>query len=93
MLESRIHLNPGLNLKSLWLKDPYDLVPKALFCWESSVDPRYMDFCEVDSSALHPTTQKELWNKRWVLIYLCWLACKVVVVARLGGECSLAVYC
>ena len=23
-----------------------------------------MDFGEVDSSALHPTTQKELWNKR-----------------------------
>ena len=34
------------------------------------MDPRYMDFGEVDSSALHPTTQKELWNKRWVLIYL-----------------------
>ena len=29
----------------------------ALIGWESSVDPRYMDFGEVDSSALHPITQ------------------------------------
>ena len=57
------------------------------------MDPRYTDFGEVGFLALHPTTQKELWNKRWVLIYLGWLACYVVVVARLGGECSLAVYC
>ena len=57
------------------------------------MDPRYTDFDEVEFLALHPTTQKELWNKRWVLIYLGWLACLVVVVARLGGERSLAVYC
>ena len=27
------------------------------------MDPHYMDFGEVDSSALHPTTQIEVWNK------------------------------
>ena len=27
------------------------------------MDPRYMDFGKVDSSALHPTTQKEVGNK------------------------------
>ena len=30
------------------------------------MDPRYTDFDEVEFLALHPTTQKELWNKRWV---------------------------
>ena len=27
------------------------------------MDPHYMDFGEVDLSALHPITQKEVWNK------------------------------
>ena len=27
------------------------------------MDPRYTDFGEVDSLALHPTTRKEVWNK------------------------------
>ena len=27
------------------------------------MNPRYTDFGEVEPSALHPTTQKELWNK------------------------------
>ena len=27
------------------------------------MDPRYMDFGEVDSSAFHPITREEMWNK------------------------------
>ena len=50
-------------MKNLWLKTPYDLMPYALIGWESSVDPRYMDFGEVDSSTVHPCNIKELWNK------------------------------
>ena len=43
-------------MKILWLRNPYDLMPLALIGWESSVDPCYIDFGEVDSSALHPAT-------------------------------------
>ena len=70
MLEARNHSESGVKPlefvveRSLWL----DAI--TFIGWESSVNPCYMDFGEVDSSALHPTTQKELWNKRWVLIYL-----------------------
>ena len=74
MLESRNHSESGVKPeefvveKSLWL-DALNLTG-----WETSVNPHYMDFGEVDSSVLHRTTKKELWNKRWVLIYLGWLA-------------------
>ena len=32
----------------------------SLNCWESSVDLRYMDFGEVESSALHPYNIKRI---------------------------------
>ena len=44
-----------------------------------------MDFGEVEPSALHPTTQKELCNKGQVLIYLGWFIYKVMALARLRG--------
>ena len=46
---------------------------------------RYTDFGEVEPSALHPTTQKELCNNGQVLIYFGWLTYKVMALARLGG--------
>ena len=58
MLEFRNHSKSGVKLEEL--VDPYDLMPYTLIGWESSMNPRYMDFSEVDSSALHPTTQKEV---------------------------------
>ena len=49
------------------------------------MDPRYTDFGDVEPSALHPTTQKELCNKVKVLIYLGWLEYNVMALAWLGG--------
>ena len=49
------------------------------------MNPRYIDFGEVEPSALHPTTQKELCNKGQVLIYLGWLTYKVMALARFWG--------
>ena len=60
-------------------------MPQTFAGWESSVNPVYTDFGEVEPSALHPTTQKELCNKGQVLIYLGWLTYKVMALARLGG--------
>ena len=51
MLESRNHSKSGVK--------PHDLLASALIGWEPSVDPRYMDFGEVDSSALHPYNTKK----------------------------------
>ena len=60
------------------------------------MNPHYTDFGEVELSALHPITQKELCNKGQVLIYLGWLTYKVMALARLrgggGGEYSFIVY-
>ena len=44
-----------------------------------------MDFGELEPPTLHPTTQKELYNKGQVLIYLGWLTYEVMALARLGG--------
>ena len=57
------------------------------------MDPRYMDFGEVDSLALHPYIIKRVVEEEWILIYLGWLMSLVEAVAWLGGECSLAAYC
>ena len=75
MLESRNHSKSGVKPEEFVVERSSWIDALNLHWLESSVDPRYMDFGEVDSSALHPTTQKELWNKRWVLIYLGLLAC------------------
>ena len=44
------------------------------------MDPRYMDFGEVDSSAFHPITQNEVWNKARPDLF------KMVNVLGLGGS-------
>ena len=63
MLESRNHSKSRVKPEELVVERSFYLMPYALVAWESSVDPRYMDFGEVYSSALHPITQKEVWNK------------------------------
>ena len=63
MLESRSHSKSGVKPEEFVVENPYNLMPSALIGWESSVDPSYMDFSEVDSSALPPATQKEFWNR------------------------------
>ena len=75
MLESRNHSKSGVKPEEFVVERSLWLGVLSLNWLGVIVDPRYMDFGEVDSSALHLTTQKELWNKRWVLIYLGWLAC------------------
>ena len=63
MLEARNNLESGVKPlefvgeRSLWLD------ALNLHWWESSVNPHYTEFGEVEPSALHPTTQKELGNK------------------------------
>ena len=51
MLESQNH-------SKSWVKPEELVVERSLIGWESWVDPRYIDFGEVNSSALHPYNTK-----------------------------------
>ena len=48
MLNFRSQLESGVKPLELVVFDPFGLMPKTLIGWESSVDPRYTDFGEVE---------------------------------------------
>ena len=48
MLDFRSQLESGVKPLELVVFDPFGLMPKALIGWESSVDPRYTDFGELE---------------------------------------------
>ena len=48
MLDFRSQLKSGVKPLELVVFDPFGLMPLTLIGWESSVDPRYTDFSEVE---------------------------------------------
>ena len=60
MLEFQNHLESGVKPEEFVVERSFWLDALSLNCWESSVDPRYMDFGEVESSALHPYNTKRI---------------------------------
>ena len=60
MLESRNHSKSGVKPEELVVERSLSLGAQTLIGWESSVDPRYMDYGEVVSSALHPYNTKRV---------------------------------
>ena len=58
MLEARNHSESGVKPIEFVVERSSWIDALTFTGWESSVNPRYMDFGEVEPSALHPTTQK-----------------------------------
>ena len=61
MLDFRCQLKSGVKPLELVVFDPFGLMPLTLIGWESSVDPRYTDFGEVEilSIASYKVIEKE----------------------------------